>query len=193
MSDWMGGAILTLTSSSVMRSFASFSNSCSSNLTTRYPSEGRSRGCRPPVGRRSRPIVASTSQSLLQMSLYSTHSLPSGLVKGVRPKRRQYNVTPSAHISIAFVIGGRRDDGEDWVCTVDSEQAWAVLVDVARLMVLDEEAMGEGSVLGSNTTSGARKEGVPAVLDRSESSRRIGSCGFSRASSPRPAAARRCA
>lgn len=66
---------------------------------------------------------------------------------------------------------------------VDDELMCAAdLLECKVELVADAEIIGDGSVLVySAITSGARKGGVPARFDRSESSKRIGSFGSSSA------------
>ena len=148
---------------------------------TNDPSESSSGGCRPPVGIWSNPMVCSVSQSLLHMELYKLHSElgKEGSAKnGVLPNNKQYSVTPRAQTSIDFVIGGR---GRMEATVEELPTAWRE----------EEPEERVGSWVCSKTTSGARKEGVPALLVRSESSSRMGSCGS--LSPSLPAAASRCA
>jgi hypothetical protein len=104
----------------------------------------------------------------MQMSLYRSHSFLSLTANGTLPKRRQYRVTPRAQMSIAFVIGSLR------VIATDKSPG-----ESKDDRVLDAELTGDGSALESNTTSSVRKDGVPAVLERSDSSSRMGLCGSS--------------
>ncbi len=148
---------------------------------TREPSESSSDGCRPPVGILSNAIISSASQSLLHIELYKLHSelgRDGSAKNGVVPNNRQYSVTPRAHTSIAFVIGGR---GRTEATVEELPTAWSD----------DEPEDDMGSFVCSKTTSGARKDGVPALLVRSLSSSNIGSCGS--LSPSFPAAASRCA
>lgn len=164
-----------------MRSFGSFWRSWSRRCITVAPSDPRT-GCLPPVGIRSEPMVLSAVQSSLQMELYSFHSedgAPGSDANAVLPKRRQYSVTPRAQMSIAFVMGGRF-------------VVWLLEGLPAFSTFAKEEDPGEESFRCSYMISGARNEGVPARLVKSEASRRMGSSGSS-ATPACPAEARRCA
>jgi len=107
---------------------------------------------------------------------------------GVLPKRKQYSVTPRAQMSMDFVIGGRMVLEGDRVCEVEVRPKEGA----REVGTLEEEGNEDGSTVCSNMTSGAKKEGVPARLVNSESSRRMGSHGSS-IESLRPAPASRCA
>lgn len=138
-------------------------------------------GWRPPVRISSAPITDGTDQSELHITRYSSNSPPLSeyVVKGTLPKRRQYRVTPRAQMSMDLVIGGRG-------CVM----LWRVVVLLAEEWSSVWELRGE-LVEYSQMTSGARKDGVPALFERSESSIRMASgSSFSAAF---PAAASRCA